>query len=182
MCRHKKCVQKLVEAGADISVHDNEGLTAVSIGYTDSKTRIYFIEKCFIICFIHTLIIPIYLCTCLASLAGLQWSDGTSPQHSTEGRICRCGGMTLYVHVLSHVALIFIPVTTLYHKSCKLQPHRSLPPATCLVIMLASCSDSYILALFLSVCIYLKYVYWLYLTMTTNCFYVLVFIIKLLIN
>ena len=28
--RHKKCVQKLVEAGADISVHDNEGLTAVS--------------------------------------------------------------------------------------------------------------------------------------------------------
>ena len=30
LIRHKKCVQKLVEAGADISVHDNEGLTAVS--------------------------------------------------------------------------------------------------------------------------------------------------------
>ena len=28
--RHIKCVQKLVEAGADISIHDNEGLTAVS--------------------------------------------------------------------------------------------------------------------------------------------------------
>jgi len=28
--RHKKCVQKLVEAGADIRIHDNEGLTAVS--------------------------------------------------------------------------------------------------------------------------------------------------------
>ena len=27
---HTKCVQKLVEAGADISIHDNEGLTAVS--------------------------------------------------------------------------------------------------------------------------------------------------------
>ena len=28
---YKKCVQKLEEAGADIKVHDNEGLTAVSI-------------------------------------------------------------------------------------------------------------------------------------------------------
>lgn len=32
VCRHKKCVQKLVEAGAAIDVHDNEGLTAVSLG------------------------------------------------------------------------------------------------------------------------------------------------------
>ena len=30
LCRHKKCVQRLVEAGADIRQHDNEGLTAVS--------------------------------------------------------------------------------------------------------------------------------------------------------
>lgn len=35
-CRHKKSVQKLVEAGADISVHDNEGLTAVS-QYADKQ-------------------------------------------------------------------------------------------------------------------------------------------------
>lgn len=30
MYSHKRCVQKLVEAGADIRQHDNEGLTAVS--------------------------------------------------------------------------------------------------------------------------------------------------------
>ena len=28
--RHKRCIQKLLEANADIRLHDNEGLTAVS--------------------------------------------------------------------------------------------------------------------------------------------------------
>ena len=29
-CRHKRCIQKLLEGNADIRLHDNEGLTAVS--------------------------------------------------------------------------------------------------------------------------------------------------------
>ena len=65
-CSHKKCVQKLVEAGADIRIHDNEGLTAV---------RNYFYTRCqivggggeIVIC-VHVYMctsVHVYMCTCV---------------------------------------------------------------------------------------------------------------------
>ena len=41
LCRHKKCVQKLLEHGADISIHDNEGLTAVRTHDELGNTGVY---------------------------------------------------------------------------------------------------------------------------------------------
>ena len=89
-----------MDNGADISLHDNEGLTAVSItvllqvcSYTSFSTSLFSLFWCYLFSVLHAVQITNCLFVlCAVALAGLQWSYRATGQHSTERRVRGCGG------------------------------------------------------------------------------------------
>jgi len=93
---HKKCVQKVVKAGADISIHDDKGLTTVS-------PHGYDIQFCQAVPFMLLMLLaPLLLLHPLsadpltlvlpASLDSLQLTRCTSGLYTSERRVRGCGG------------------------------------------------------------------------------------------